>query len=170
MTTSNIKLTFAAFVLFVLFKFEATAQPRRRAVPNSSAIFPKGERVPDSTFTGIAWVKQLITTDSAFNIPIANVTFEPGARTYWHSHAGGQVLLAIAGIGYYQEKGKPIQILRKGDVVKCPANLPHWHGASLKVGFTQVAITPNTAKGRTTWFQEVTDEEYTNLNKFRRRN
>jgi quercetin dioxygenase-like cupin family protein len=110
-------------------------------------------------------VQPLIEPDSAFNIPVGYVTFEPGARSHWHSHAGGQVLLAMGGIGYYQERGKSIQILRKGDAVKCPPNVPHWHGASPTVGFMQVAVTPNTATGRVTWMQPVTDEEYTNLKK-----
>lgn len=93
------------------------------------------------------------------------VTFEPGARSHWHSHPGGQMLLAIGGIGYYQEGGKSIQILQKGDVVKCPPNVPHWHGASPAVAFMQVAITPNTATGRVTWMKPVTDMEYANVKK-----
>lgn len=129
------------------------------------SIFPKGDRVPANTFTGIAYVKMLVQADSAFNIPVANVTFEPGARTYWHSHAGGQVIMAMGGIGYYQEKGKPIQILKKGDVVKCPSDIPHWHGASPDTVFIQVAITPNTLRGRVTWLQAVTEQEYRNVSK-----
>lgn len=124
------------------------------------AIFPKGQRAPVTNFTGTVWVQQLIVPDSAVNIPVGYVTFEPGARSHWHSHPGGQVLLAMGGIGYYQEKGKPIQILRKGDAVKCPPNIPHWHGASPATHFLQVAITPNTAAGRVHWMQPVTDEEY----------
>ncbi len=130
---------------------------------DSDAIFPKGQRAPASNFTGTVWVQSLIEADSAFTIPVGYVTFEPGARSNWHSHAGGQALLALGGIGYYQEKGKPIQILRKGDTVKCPPNTPHWHGASPTVGFMQVAVTPNTAAGRVTWMQPVTDQEYTNV-------
>lgn len=143
---------------WVLTVFTAHAQSGKTA--DLDTAFPKGERVPAANFTGTAWVHQLVAPDSAFNIPIGNVTFEPGARTYWHSHAGGQVLLATGGIGYYQEKGKPVRVLRKGDVVRCPADIPHWHGASPETGFTQIAITPNTAKGRTTWLKEVTDQEY----------
>lgn len=143
----------------------ASAQTRTDALADTGAIFPKGQRAPTTTFTGTVWVQQLIEPDSAFNIPVGYVTFEPGARSYWHSHAGGQVLLAMGGIGYYQERGKPIQILRKGDAVKCPPNVPHWHGASPTVSFMQVAITPNTATGRVNWMQPVTDAEYTNVKK-----
>ena len=150
-------------LLVVLVSFMTSAQTRTETGTDTGAIFPKGQRAPTSNFTGTVWVQQLIEPDSAFNIPVGYVTFEPGARSYWHSHAGGQVLLVMGGIGYYQERGKPIQILRKGDAVKCPSNVPHWHGASPTVGFMQVAITPNTAKGRVTWMQPVSEQEYNSL-------
>lgn len=149
--------------VLIIAGFLARAQNKPGTSPEQTVIFPKGQRVPPNNFTGTAWVHQLIEADSAFNIPVGNVTFEPGARTHWHTHAGGQALLATAGVGYYQEKGKPIRILRKGDTVKCPPDTPHWHGASPEAGFTQIAITPNTAKGRVTWLQPVTDEEYRGL-------
>lgn len=152
-------------LLTVVVSAGAQAQMGREAPTDTGAIFPKGQRAPASNFTGTVWVQQLIEPDSSFNIPVGYVTFEPGARSHWHSHAGGQVLLAMGGIGYYQERGNPIQVLRKGDVVKCPPNVPHWHGASPTVGFMQVAITPNTATGRVTWMQPVTDAEYTNVTK-----
>ncbi len=160
MRNKAIVLTLTA-LLVILGYIEVSAQTQM----DTSAIFPKGQRAPATTFTGTVWVQQLIEPDSAFNIPVGYVTFEPGARSYWHSHAGGQVLLAMGGIGYYQEQGKAIQILRKGDAVKCPPNVPHWHGASPTVGFTQVAITPNTAKGRVAWLQPVTDAEYVDVKK-----
>jgi len=150
-------------LLVILARLGANAQTETRS--DTDAIFPKGQRAPARNFTGTVWVQQLIEPDSAFNIPVGYVTFEPGARSHWHSHAGGQVLLAMGGIGYYQEQGKSIQILRKGDAVKCPPNVPHWHGASPTVGFMQVAVTPNTTKGRVTWMKPVTDEEYTNIRK-----
>ncbi len=67
--------------------------------------------------------------DAVFNAPIGNVTFEPGARTNWHKHSGGQILLVIAGEGRYQERGKPAQVTRKGDVVRIAPNVEHWYGA-----------------------------------------
>ncbi len=137
MKNKTIKLILATlFVLFV--NREASAQTRTVESADTSVIFPKGQRAPNTSFTGTVWVQPLIEPDSAFNIPVGYVTFEPGARSHWHSHAGGQALLAMGGIGYYQERGKPIQILRKGDAVKCPPNTPHWHGASPTVGFRQV--------------------------------
>jgi len=156
---------FTTALLVILAFSQTNAQTRRETGKDTGAIFPKGQRAPTTTFTGTVWVQPLIEADSAFNIPVGYVTFEPGARSHWHSHAGGQVLLAMGGLGYYQERGKPIQILRKGDAVKCPPNVPHWHGASPTVEFMQVAITPNTVKGRVTWMQPVTDIEYNSLRK-----
>jgi len=149
----------------VCTSFIASAQDKPAVTAEQQAIFPRGSKAPESNFTGAAFVHPLIDPDSIFNIPVASVTFEPGARTHWHTHAGGQGLIAIEGIGYYQEKGKPIQILRKGDSVKCPPDTEHWHGASPEVGFVQIAVTPNTARGRVTWLRPVTDQEYRSLQK-----
>lgn len=123
---------------------------------------PKGEPVSEN-FTGNVWMKVFISSDTNFNYHAANVTFGPGARTYWHSHPGGQVLIATEGIGYYQERGKPIQILRTGDVVKCLPDVEHWHGASPQSEFVHMGITNNHPKGRFVWMQPVTEKEYNRL-------
>jgi len=151
---------FKLMLIAVLIFFNYSANAQNKSGSPQNLIFPKGKRAPQSNFTGSVWVHGLVEADSAFNIPVASVTFEKGARTRWHTHGGGQALIAIDGIGYYQEKGKPIQILRKGDAVKCPPNTPHWHGASPEVGFVQIAVTPNAVSGRVTWLEAVTDEEY----------
>ena len=127
---------------------------------NQNTIFPKGERAPADYFTGTVWVKMLVPNDPNLNCQIGNVIFEPGARNNWHTHPGGQILIATDGIGYYQEKGKPIQLLRKGDVVNIPPDIVHWHGASPDSEFTHIAINPNTQKGIVVWLERVTDEEY----------
>ena len=155
---SLFKLQLAAILIST--SFLASAQDKSDTAQSQKSIFPKGQKAPQNNFTGAVWVHGLIEADSAFNIPVASVTFEKGARTRWHTHGGGQALIAIDGIGYYQEKGKPIQILRKGDSVKCPPNTQHWHGASSEVGFVQIAVTPNAVSGRVTWLKAVTDEEY----------
>lgn len=159
----KIKLSISILLLFT--SLLSNAQIKQDSANGINTIFPKGQKAPQANFTGAVWVHGLIEADSAFNIPVASVTFEPGARSFWHTHEGGQALIAIDGIGYYQEKGKPIQILRKGDSVKCPPNTQHWHGASPEVGFVQLAVTPNAAKGRVIWLQAVTDEEYGNVKK-----
>ena len=125
-----------------------------------TSIFPKGEKAPAEYFTGTVWIKVLVPNDSILNCQIGNVVFEPGARNNWHTHPGGQILIATGGIGYYQQKGKPIQLLNKGDVVNIPPGVEHWHGASPGSEFTHIAINANTQNGIVVWLQRVTDEEY----------
>ena len=122
-------------------------------------VFPKGQKITNNNFTGTAYLQPLIDADSLNTISVGNVTFEAGARSKWHSHPAGQILLVIDGVGYYQEKGQTKKILRKGDTIKCPANIAHWHGASADSSFIQVAITGR-EKGETIWLEAVTDEEY----------
>ena len=76
----------------------------------------------------------MVQNDRTYKMQVGNVTFEPGARTNWHYHPGGQILLATDGVGYYQEKGSPKRFFRKGDVIKCPPNITHWHGAGPETG------------------------------------
>lgn len=131
---------------------------------NTDGIFPKGDKAPADYFTGIAWIKPLLPDDRTFNTVIGNVIFEPGARNNWHTHPGGQILIATDGVGYYQEKGKPIQLLHKGDVITIPPDLEHWHGASPDSAFTHIAISTNTEKGIVDWLHPVTDKEYNSFN------
>lgn len=126
------------------------------------AIFPKGEKGPAENFTGNVWNTGLVANDSIYNMVIGNVYFEPGARSNWHIHPSGQILLITDGVGYHQIKGQPRQTIKKGDVIKCPANVEHWHGASPDTGMQQMYILPKTEKGIVTWLQKVTDEEYNN--------
>lgn len=123
--------------------------------------FAIGEINPYSKyFTGITHLNMLVTRDETFNSSIGNVTFDAGARTNWHKHSGGQILLVTAGEGRYQEKGKDIQILKKGDVVKIPPNVEHWHGAAPDSNFAHISIEPNIPNNETTWLEPVTDKEY----------
>jgi quercetin dioxygenase-like cupin family protein len=125
----------------------------------TSSIFPRGAKITNNNFKGTAYLQMLMDADSINPTAVGNVTFEAGARTKWHVHPGGQILLVIDGVGYYQEKGQSKKTLQKGDVIKCPANVPHWHGASVDSAFVQVAIT-NRHLGETVWLHEVTDDEY----------
>lgn len=125
----------------------------------NNQIFEKGEKIANDNFTGTAWLNNLVTADSINQNAVGSVTFEPGARTKWHSHPAGQIILALDGVGYYQEEGKEKVVIRKGEVVKCPVDVPHWHGASADTAFVQVAITGR-EKGETVWLKPVTDAEY----------
>jgi quercetin dioxygenase-like cupin family protein len=120
-------------------------------------IFPKGEKIENDRFEGVAWLQTLVESDSTNHIAVGSVTFEPGARTKWHLHPDGQIVLAIGGESHYQEQGSPKKILRKGDMVKCEPNVPHWHGASTDNVFIQIAITSR-LKGPTEWLHAVSDE------------
>ena len=127
---------------------------------DQNSIFPKGEKASAEYFTGTAWIRVLVPNDPSLNCQVANVVFEPGARNNWHTHPGGQILVATNGTGYYQEKGKAIQLLHAGDVISIAPGIVHWHGASPGNGFTHIAINPNTQKGIVEWLERVSDEEY----------
>ncbi|MCJ8165111.1 cupin domain-containing protein [Pontibacter sp. E15-1] len=126
---------------------------------SKETIFPKGDKIENKNFNGNAYLTMLVQSDSINQNALGSVTFEAGARTNWHSHPAGQIILALDGEGYYQEKGSPKKVLVKGDVVKCPADVPHWHGASADSEFIQIAITGR-ENGPTVWLEPVTDEEY----------
>jgi quercetin dioxygenase-like cupin family protein len=130
----------------------------------SNLIFPKGNKITNNNFTGSAWLTMLAETDTVYDTQIGSVTFEPGARTNWHSHPGGQILLVTQGKGLYQEKGQPIQFIQKGDVIKCPPNIIHWHGATPADTMVHIAIGPNTDKGSVVWLDKVKDDEYNDSN------
>lgn len=93
-------------------------------------------------------------------MPMANVTFVPSCRNSWHSHSGGQVLIATAGIGFYQEQGKPARRLFPGDIVEIPAGVVHWHWAAPDSWFAHIAISCNPQINKPTWLRPVSDEEY----------
>jgi 4-carboxymuconolactone decarboxylase len=120
----------------------------------------KGVPAPKEYFKGIVWVNLNINSEDGYNTMIGTVTFEPKGRTNWHSHTCGQILFVTQGVGYYQEKGKPIQVIREGDVVKIPKNVVHWHGASHNSSMNHIAIVPELDKDKTEWLQPVSDEEY----------
>ncbi|MGW1455685.1 carboxymuconolactone decarboxylase family protein [Salegentibacter agarivorans] len=126
---------------------------------DSEKIYPRGEKIENSSFTGNAWVNFLVTADEVNKNSVGVVTFEPGARTFWHQHPNGQIILALSGEGYYQEKGGQKIIMKKGDVAKCPADTPHWHGAGPNDEFVQIAITSR-VDGPTEWEDEVSDSQY----------
>ena len=97
---------------------------------NSDPTFPKGNKVTNNNFVGNVYVQMFAQNDTVHNVSLGSVIFEPGARTNWHVHPGGQILMVTDGIGYYQERDSMIRKIRKGDVIKCPHNIEHWHGAS----------------------------------------
>ncbi|MEM4998883.1 cupin domain-containing protein [Priestia megaterium] len=125
---------------------------------SNSTIFPLGQKV-EANFSGDAYLKMVFTDEKPLNTSIGNVTFAPGSRNNWHSHKVGQVLLVTAGEGWYQEEGKAVQLIKKGDVVNIPPNVKHWHGATKDSWFVHLAMTP----GETEWLEPVDDEWFNKL-------
>ena len=124
-------------------------------------IFPTGNKGPDKNFTGNAYNIGLVAPDSTYTTAVGNVYLEPGGRSNWHTHPGGQILIITDGKGYHQIEGQPKEIMEKGDVIKCPPSKRHWHGASENTGVQQMYIVPNTEKGIVEWMEAVTDSVYT---------
>lgn len=129
------------------------------------AIFPQGQKGPAEVFTGNAYNYGLVAPDDVFTTAVGNVYFEPGARSNWHSHPAGQILIITDGVGYHQIEGGEIEIIKKGDVVKCPPNVKHWHGASAHTGLQQLYIVPNVEKGIVDWMEAVNEEQYSQAEK-----
>jgi len=120
----------------------------------------KGSQQPNDYFTGTVFANLVVTPADGLDSVIGNVTFEPTGRTNWHAHPAGQILLVTSGVGYYQEQGKPAQLIREGDVVKIAPDVRHWHGASHQSSLTHLAIVPSARPDGTDWQQPVTAEEY----------
>lgn len=124
--------------------------------PKHEMLFPKGNKVPNDKFTGTVY--QAILSDEGTRV--SNVTFEPNGRTHWHNHPGGQTLLVTDGVGYHQEEGKPVQKIKKGDVIKIEKNVKHWHGGSDTESMTHIAVSIDHGKNPSQWFEELNNEEF----------
>ena len=117
-------------------------------------------RAPKENFTGTVLQDPINMAPAPARLNASRVSFEPGARTAWHTHPLGQTLYVISGIGRVQAKGGPIREIRPGDVVWIPPNEKHWHGASPGNSMTHVAMQEALDGVYSTWMEHVTDEEY----------
>ncbi|WP_145361393.1 (R)-mandelonitrile lyase [Alienimonas californiensis] len=115
---------------------------------------------PAEYFTGAVRLDPLASPKEPSRVAIASVTFEPGARTHWHTHPVGQHLYLLAGLGWVQEEGGPVQEVRPGDVVWFPPGVKHWHGASATTGMTHLAVQEAVDGSAADWLEPVTDEQY----------
>jgi len=115
---------------------------------------------PAQFFTGAVRIDPLFQTTEPARGFGASVTFEPGARTAWHTHPLGQTLIATAGCGLVQSWGGPVVKIRPGDVVWCPPGEKHWHGATSTTAMTHIAILEQLGGKNVDWMEHVTDEEY----------
>ena len=123
-------------------------------------VFPKVEKGSSEKYKGTVFHQGLVYNDSIFDLVSGTTSYEPGARSNWHSHPSGQILIVINGRGYHQFKGEAKQVITKGEVIKCPPNVPHWDGGTENTGMSHIYIIPNTGNGIVDWLEPVTDEEY----------
>ena len=117
-------------------------------------------RAPPDYFTGTVLQDPIIATEAPARLVCHRVSFEPGARTAWHTHPLGQTLYVISGVGRVQAKGGPVREIRPGDVVWIPPGEKHWHGASPTNGMTHIAMQEALDGNYATWMEQVTDAEY----------
>ena len=153
-----------ALTSFILFNISARAQQVVDTTAIMNSIFPRGEKsTSDNNFNGGVWIKRFISPRDSLDCIVALVTVEPGVRTNWHTHPGGTNSNGRRGHGLLPGKGKPRQVIHKGDVVKCPPGVIHWHGASPNGEFAHLVVAPDAEKGQVKWLQRVTEEEYNGL-------
>ena len=115
---------------------------------------------PAEWFTGNVRIDPLHQAPAPARVGISNVTFEPGARTAWHSHPLGQTLIVTAGSGLVQSWGKPIEEIQPGDVVWSSPGEKHWHGATATSAMTHISIVEQVAGEAADWMEQVSDEQY----------
>ena len=130
---------------------------------NSDPTFPKGNKVTNNNFVGNVYVQMFAQNDTVHNVSLGSVIFEPGARTNWHVHPGGQILMVTDGIGYYQERGKDAIIIQKGDIIRCAKDTEHWHTASKENLITYLALYDGSKP--TVWTEQLTQEYYDSIAK-----
>ena len=111
-------------------------------------------------FTGTVWQDPVIDAPAPARVRAARVSFEPGARTAWHTHPLGQTLHVLQGVGRVQSVGGPVREIRPGDTVWIPPHEKHWHGAAPETGMVHLAIHENLDGNHVTWLEKVTDEDY----------
>jgi len=115
---------------------------------------------PDEYFTGTVRIDPLFSAPEPARAAGALVTFEPGARTAWHTHPLGQTLIVMTGLGLVQREGGPIEEIRPGDVVWFPPGEKHWHGASPTTAMSHIAIQEKLNGSPVDWMEHVTDDQY----------
>ena len=138
--------------------FAQTSSQKLTIVRSGSQPSSKG---PAENFTGSVRVDPLFQPNAPSRTAGAYVTFEPGARSAWHTHPLGQTLIVTAGVGRVQRWGDPVEEIRPGDVVWTPPGQKHWHGASPNTAMTHIAIQEQLDGKTVTWMEKVSDEQYT---------
>ncbi len=121
-----------------------------------SSYKTQGNKAPNTHYIGEAWLNSLLQADESLNFNITKATFKANSTLDWHKHSTSQVLIIVEGQGYYQEKGKKPMLMKEGDVLKCSANVEHWHASSKEMDVTYLAI----YTGETIWTEVLSQEAY----------
>lgn len=151
------KSTVAAAIALAVLHMSPSYAEQMQIWPNGSRPSTKGAA---EYFTGSAIVNPFFGANAHVHSNGSLVTFEPGARSAWHTHPGGQMLIVVSGKGWIQEEGGPKREINPGDVIWTPPGIKHWHGATGTTSMSHIAIT-NVVNAKTVeWMQKVTDEEY----------
>ncbi|MBS7456931.1 (R)-mandelonitrile lyase [Coralloluteibacterium stylophorae] len=154
------------------FAMALPGAPAGAAEPQRDAAAAAGQQItragtqpsaagPDDYFTGRVRVDPVWPADDGITASGSLVTFEPGARSAWHTHPAGQRLVVVSGVGLTQEWGKPVQEIRPGDVVWCPPGVKHWHGAAPTTAMSHLAVTGTVDGANVEWMEKVSDAQYT---------
>lgn len=150
-----------AATLFVLSMLAADVsgadQSAITVTPNGSKPSARGAA---QNFTGAVRVDGPFKGSGAARVSGGTVTFEPGARSAWHTHPLGQTLIVTAGTGLVQQAGQPVQVIRPGDTVWIAPNVKHWHGATATTGMTHIAIAEALDGKTVDWLEQVSDAQY----------
>lgn len=129
----------------------------------SNIMFPKGDLLKKKGYSGTVYKNKLVENKTTFNCPeVDNYTMEKGARTDWHSHESGQLIIVTNGTGLYQEEGSDVRVVKAGDVIETKPGVKHWHGAANEQ-FAYIAVNGNPGHDKITWDKAVTDEEYNSV-------
>ena len=144
---------------------EAVDYDGRNITDNNAFMFQKAdEPFISDTFSGPAYVSSIIEGDNVAGAPgLHYVVFDKGVINNWHTHEGGQILIATDGIGYHQIEGEDVEILHPGDVAFCPPGAKHWHGGSLDTEFAHISVNTNPDLTGLEWFDRISAEEYDKL-------
>lgn len=159
MTVKEMKKRVATMGAFLVFTSVASAQAEQ-GVTVTRVGSQASATGPSSNFTGHVRVDSRFQGSAPSRIGGASVTFEPGARTAWHTHPLGQTLIVTAGAGMVQHWGGLIQEIRPGDVVWIPPGVKHWHGATPTTGMTHIAVSEARDGKSVDWMEKVTDDQY----------
>lgn len=144
-------------ILFALF---AASSGHAQSVVVSQGGSRPSIKGPEANFTGSVTIDPLYSNNEQTSNTGSHVTFDPGARSAWHTHPAGQILIITTGTGWFQEEGGEKRIIRPGDVIWSSPGVKHWHGATATTGVGHIAITNMKDGKNVTWMEKVSDQQY----------